>query len=140
MRLADADYRELIRAAIHALDNSHPSNPPNLRFGAAVLAETGTVYASSAFWSDTLSLALHAEHAAIAHAGAHGERRLLAIACVSTEDIEGNRICHPCGLCKQLIYESFRSSHIDTDVVMASLRGTYIAEKISKISPYPWPA
>jgi cytidine deaminase len=139
MTLSADEHRELIQQAVRALDNSNPSNPPNLRFGAAVLTQKGAVYSSSAFWSDTLSLALHAEHAAIAHAAAHGERDLVAVACVSTEDAQGERLCHPCGICKQLLYESFRSSRIDLEVIMASLSGRFIVKHISEITPYPWP-
>jgi cytidine deaminase len=139
MNSASGANDELIQSAIRALDNSHPSNPANLRFGAAVLTGNQSVYASSAFWSDTLTLALHAEQAAIAHAAAHGARDIVAIACVSTEDPQGERFCHPCGICKQLIYESSRGSQIDTLVIMANLNCNYTTETISKLCPYPWP-
>ena len=132
--------RELIRAAITALDGSHPANPANLKFGAAVLSEAGTIYSSSAFWSVTLALALHGEQAALAHAAAHSERRIVAIACVSTEDAEGKRFCHPCGICTQLMYESASDSGIDMEVLMANLQGDAMVKRISEIVPYPWPA
>lgn len=132
-------YDDLIRAAITALDHSHPANPSNLKFGAAVLTESGTIYASSAFWSVTLALALHGEQAALAHAAAHGERRVVALACVSTEDPKGQRICHPCGICKQLIYESASDSGIDIEVVMANLSGEATVKRISELVPFPWP-
>ena len=130
----------LIAEAIAALDRSHPSNPPHLRFGAAVSTSRGTIYSASAFWSDTLTLALHAEHAAVAHAAAHGERDIRAIACVSTEDPVGEGICHPCGLCKQILYESSRGSGIDLEVYMASRNGTFVLKRISELAPFPWPS
>ena len=135
----DAAQRELVAAAIAALDNSHPDNPPNLHFGAAVRSETGAIYASSAFWSVTLALALHGEQAALAHAAAHGDRRIIAIACVSSEDPEGKRFCHPCGICKQLMYESAAESGIDMEVLMGNLEGEAFVTRISEINPYPWP-
>ena len=131
--------QELISAAIKALDGSHPQNPANLKFGAALRTESGMIYSSSAFWSVTLALALHGEQAALAHAAAHSERRIVAIACVSTEDSEGRRYCHPCGICKQLMYESALDSGIDMEVLMANLKGDAIIERISTIVPYPWP-
>jgi cytidine deaminase len=131
--------RQLIEAAIRALEFSHPRNPPNLRFGAAVLTSSGAVYAASAFWSDTLTLAIHAEHAALVHAAIHGDRNVEAIACVSTEDPEGNEHCHPCGLCRQVIYENGRESRRDITVYMANLRGAHIAKTISELMAYPWP-
>ena len=64
----------LVSEAINALDLSHPKNPENLRFAAAVMTPENKVFASSAFWSDTLTLAVHAEHAALVHAAASGHR------------------------------------------------------------------
>ena len=81
------------------------------------------MYSSSAFWSDTLTLALHAEHATLAHGAAHGHRANLAIVCVSIADKNTEELCHPCGICKQLIYESSLSSGIDVLVIMANLKG-----------------
>lgn len=131
--------QQLIEAAIRALELSHPRNPPNLRFGAAVLTSSGAVYSASAFWSDTLTLAIHAEHAALVHAAMHGDRIVEAIACVSTEDPEENEYCHPCGLCRQVIYENRRESGRDITIYMANLRRAYIAKAISELMTYPWP-
>lgn len=137
--LLNMNYSKLILEAISSLDNSHKMNPSNLRFGAAVLTDKGGIYKSSAFWSYTSTLTLHAEQAAIAHAAAHGDKNIVAIVCVSTEDEKGEKFCHPCGICKQLIYESYLDSGIDIDVVMANLKGEYIVKKISEIITYPWP-
>ena len=130
---------ELISAAIKAIQTAHPVNPPNLRFGAAVLTRDGNIYASSAFWSETLSLTLHAEHSALAHAAANNEREILAIASVSTEDEMQNSFCNPCGLCKQLIYESSIFSGIEIKVIMANLKGEYTSAGIFELCPFPWP-
>ena len=108
----------LIREAMLATERSHPANPPNLRFGAAV----------------------HAEQSALAHAAAHNDRQVVAIACVSTEDESGESCCHPCGICKQLLYESSRNSGIDIVVLMANRKGKFVTRKISELSPFPWPA
>jgi cytidine deaminase len=134
------NYNKLIFEAISSLDYSHKLIPSNLRFGAAVLTDTGNIYKACAFWSYTSTLTLHAEQAAIAHAAAHGEKNIVAVACVSTEDEKGEKYCHPCGICKQLIYESSMDSGIDIDVVMASLKGEYVVKKISELVPHPWPA
>jgi cytidine deaminase len=130
----------LIREAIRAIDGSHPANPANRRFGSALQTSSGHVFASSAFWSDTLSLTLHAEHAALAHAAAHNDRQVVAIASVSTEDEHGETYCHPCGICKQLIYENSLSSGIDILVLMANLKGKFTARHISELDLFPWPA
>ncbi len=137
---SDDTHRELVKAAIAALDRSHPANPPDRKFGAALITKAGNVYVSSAYWSETLALALHAEQAALAHAAAHGEREVVALATVSTEDEDGTQLCHPCGICKQLMYESWSDSGIDIEVVMAARNGDYLVKPISEMTPYPWPA
>ena len=139
-RSASDRNAQLVAEAIKALDRSHPANPPDRKFGAALITAAGDIYASSAYWSETLALCLHAEQAALAHAAAHGERDVIALACVSTEDAEGTALCHPCGLCKQLLYESGQSSGHDITVLMAARNGDYKAIQISELSPYPWPA
>jgi cytidine deaminase len=141
---ADLDIKGLaevlIREAIRAIDGSHPANPANRRFGSALQTSSGRVFSSSAFWSDTLSLTLHAEHAALAHAAAHNDRQVVAIACVSSEDEQGEMYCHPCGICKQLIYENSLSSGIDILVFMANLKGKFTVRPISELDLFPWPA
>jgi cytidine deaminase len=129
----------LVEAAIRALSLSHPRNPPNLQFGAAVLAASGEIYTASAFWSDSLTLAIHAEHAALVHAAMHGDRSIVAIACVSTEDPEGKQFCHPCGLCRQVIYESRLESQTEIAIYMANLKGEYLDKTISELMTFPWP-
>jgi cytidine deaminase len=133
------DYTSLVLEAIASLEYSHKLNPKNIRFGAAVLTDTGNIYKASAFWSYSSTLTLHAEQAAIAHAAAHGERNIVAVACVSTEDDNNEKFCHPCGICKQLMYESSIDSGIDIDVVMANLKGKYFVKKLSELVPNPWP-
>ena len=131
--------KRLIGEAVRAIEGSHSSNPKNLLFGSAVQTSSGNVFASSAFWSDTLTLVLHAEHAALAHAAAHNDRDVVAIACVSTEDESGNDFCHPCGICKQLIYENSLYSGIDVHVFMANLKGEFMTKRISELVQFPWP-
>jgi cytidine deaminase len=140
MSMNNDQQKQLIQDAIASLDASHPANPKNLRFGAAVLTSKRNIYVSTAYWSVTLALALHAEQAALAHAAAHGERDIIAISCVSTEDEKREQFCHPCGIGKQLIYESSRDSGIDIQVVMANLKGDSIVKRISELVLFPWPA
>ncbi len=132
-------YSSLIQSAINAISMSHPRHPQQLRFGSAVLTRQGKIYSASGYWSETASLVLHAEQAALAHAAAHDEYDIEIIACVSSEDPQGEKICHPCGVCKQLIYENFINSGIDIEVLMANKKGKYVVKRISELSPYPWP-
>ncbi|MBI3955632.1 cytidine deaminase [Candidatus Gottesmanbacteria bacterium] len=130
-------YQQLVTEAIKALENAYVPDPKGWRFGSAVLTAKGNIYSSGQYYSDTYSLTLHAEQAAIAHASAHGEHEIVAIAGVGTDKPEA--YCHPCGMCKQLLYEKFLRHKIDIDVVMANTKGKYIVKKISELVPYPWP-
>lgn len=133
------DYGLLVRAAIDALAMSHPMQPPALRFGAAVLTASGRMHSAAVFWSATSTLTLHAEHAALSRAACEGERDIVAIACASSEDAAGRAYCHPCGICRQLIYESALFSGREIDVVMANLQGGFKVAKIADLVPDPWP-
>ena len=131
-------YDALVREAIHALEHAYIPDPQGWRFGSAVLTTKGNIYSSGQYYSDTYSLTLHAEQAAMAHAAAHGEHEFIAIASVFSGE-DGKLYCHPCGLCKQLIYENFLRTKRDTDVVMANKSGEYMVKKISELVPFPWP-
>ncbi|MBI1971990.1 MAG: cytidine deaminase [Candidatus Aenigmarchaeota archaeon] len=131
-------YDDLVAAAIAALKNAY-CGASSTRFGAAVLTESGNIYSSGQYFSETYTLTLHAEQAALAHAAAHGEHKITAIACVSTEDSDKEKYCHPCGVCKQLIYESYRKGGATIKVIMANLKGEYEIKDINEIISHPWP-
>lgn len=131
-------YQTLVTEAMQALEHAYIPDPAGWRFGSAVLTKKGNIYSSGQYFSDTFSLTLHAEQAALAHAAAHGEHELVAIASVSSGG-DASAYCHPCGMCKQLIYENFLKTKRDIDVVMANRNGGYIVKKISKLVPFPWP-
>lgn len=132
-------YQTLVIEAIHALDHSYIPDPKGWRFGSAVLTAKGNIYSSGQYFSDTYSLTLHAEQAALAHAAAHGEHEFVAIASVSSGG-DASAYCHPCGMCKQLMHEHFLKTKRDIAVVMANWNGGYIVKKISKLVPFPWPS
>ena len=135
-----ADYKKLVEAAIKSMDNAFnivPGSP--YVYGSAVLTDKGEIYSASNYGSDTASLTLHAEQAALAHAAAHGASKIVAIACAGKEDPEGKKFCHPCGICKQLIWENSLKSGIPVKVVMANLKGEYVVKDIKELVPFPWP-
>lgn len=133
------DQNALVKAAIEALETANvPDNVP--KFGAAVLTANKHIYAGAQYRAETSQLSLHAEQVAVAHAAAHGEYDILAIAVVSTEDELKDDLCHLCGVCKQLIYDLSLVNKHDIDVLMANRKGTFLLKKISELCPYPWPA
>lgn len=134
------DYEKLVKEAIKALDSFYGGDPNSKYiFSSAVLTDKGNIYTASNYISDTASLTLHAEQAALSHAASHKDTRIIAIAMVGKEDPEGEKLCHPCGICKQLIYENSVKSGIQIKVVMANLKGKYVVKDIKELVPYPWP-
>lgn len=136
------DYKKLVKEAIKALDSFYGPDDPDYKwiYGAAVLTEKGNIYAASNYVSDTASLTMHAEQAVLSHAAAHKDTRIIAIAVVAgREDPKGKKFCHPCGLCKQLIWENSMKSGIPVKVFMANLKGKYVVKDIKELVPFPWP-
>ncbi len=101
------EYDLLVRQAIKSLDCFYgPDTNSKYIYGSAVLTDKGNTYSASNYSSDTASLTLHAEQAALSHAASHNDARIVAIAMVGKEDPKGEKLCHPCGICKQLIWEN----------------------------------
>jgi cytidine deaminase len=73
-----------------------------------------------------ITLTMHSESTALAHAAIHGETDVVAITGPN---------CH---ICKQLIYESGLRSGIDI-VVIIEEDGVIKQLPISTMMPYPWP-
>jgi len=136
----EIDYQKLVKEAINALDSFYGGDPASKYiYASAVLTDKGNIYTASNYVSDTASLTLHAEQAALAHAAAHKDTKIIAIAMVGKEDPEGDKLCHPCGICKQLIWENSMKSGIPIKVVMANIKGKFIVKDIKELVPYPWP-
>lgn len=134
------NYELLVQKAIEALDSFYgkDSNSKYV-YASAVLTDKGNIYTASNYSSDTASLTLHAEQAALSHAAAHKDTNIIAIAMVGKEDPNGKEYCHPCGICKQLIWENSLRTGIDVEVVMTNLNGKFIVKKISELVSHPWP-
>ncbi len=135
----DTKYSELVGSAIEALKYAYGIPEGRTVYSSAVLSRTGKVYSASAYGSDTASLTLHGEQAALAHAAAHMDGDIVAIATVSDAEPEDGVFCTPCGMCKQLIWENSLRSGIHIDVIMANKSGKYAVRKIDDLVPFPWP-
>jgi len=128
---------QLIKAARDGLANSYGIEPGKRTFGAAVLTSRGNIFASGVYKSETGTLTLHAEQAVLAHAAAHGEHEIIAIAIISDEN--PSEFTNPCGLCKQLLYENSRRSGLTITVILTNLNGEYQLKELSEFIVYPWP-
>ena len=90
----------LLLAAREARKNSY--SPYSLYpVGAAVLAESGKVYAGCNMENVSYPASLCAERNAIGSAVAAGERKVLAIAVIGSHD----SYTMPCGVCRQVMME-----------------------------------
>jgi cytidine deaminase len=126
MRVDDipqAICEEMLRKAEETRPNSYPL--PN-KVAAVVLTTHGNMYEGVSYHTEIMSLTMHAEATALAHAAIHGEKEIIAITGPN---------CHAC---KQLIGESSVNSGIATVVIMRE--GERILEvPISAMMQYGWP-
>lgn len=134
--------QELIRAARESMKNAFTgtNKPEDIRFGAAVLTKKGNIYSSGQYYSDTYSLTLHAEQSALAHAAAHGEYEIVAIAITGNEPVGKDDSIYPCHMCKQLLWESSLRSKQNTEIILLDEQGNVLERlKLREIINYPWP-
>jgi cytidine deaminase len=95
--------------------------------GAAVLTDSGQVYAGCNIENASYGLTVCAERTAIFKAITAGEKRIIALAVVA--DTAGP--IAPCGACRQVMAEF----HIET-VTMANVGGESRTVKFSELLPY----
>jgi|SRR5579885_257113 len=130
--------QQLITAAKKALHNPYAKDYTVI-FAAAVLTSQGNIYTATQYFSDTYSLTLHAEQAALCHAACHGEGEILAIAVASTESKAHDEFTNPCHMCKQLLYETQRRTGVPLVVLLTNDHNEIMELKFEDMISYPWP-
>jgi len=100
----------------------------NFPVGAAVLAESGRIYAGCNVENASYGATLCAERNAVGAAAAAGERRFLAVAVVAGTPGP----CAPCGVCRQVLAEF----GADLVVIMANLQGEIEIKSIRELLPH----
>jgi len=128
----------LIAEAREALKHPYPKGADTI-YAAAVLTKQGNIYAAAQYFSDTYSLTLHGEQCALTHAAAHGEGDIVAMAITSNEHLKKGEFTYPCHMCKQLLYESQRRSHIPMEIVLFNRHGEIQELTLDDMVSYPWP-
>lgn len=134
--------QKLIEAALEGMRNAYTgtNKPDDFRVGAAVLTSKGNIYSSGQYFSDTFSLTLHAEQAVLAHAAAHGEHEIVAIAVTGNKPSSPGDSIYPCHMCKQLLWESYLRSKQNTELIMLDEEGEILERlRLKEIINYPWP-
>jgi cytidine deaminase len=130
---------QLVKEAILALKNCYPKDSSS-SYSAAVLTDSGEIYSAASYDSYTGSLTLHGEQSALAHAAAHGEGTIHAMAVASTELLAVGEFTPPCHMCKQLLWESRLRSGVPLLIILTNQHGETKEVSIDDLMPLPWPA
>ncbi len=136
--ITEEQKQNLILAAKEALNNPFLGGSKN-KYTAAVLTSRGNIYSAVSYFSDTYSLTLHGEQAALSHAACHGESEIVAIAVASSEDKQTGEFTNPCHMCKQLLYESQKRSGVSMLVILSNNHGETKEIALSDMISFPWP-
>ena len=137
--ITDVEIQKLVLEAKKALKNSYALKN-KINYSASVLTKNGSIYSGVSYFSDTYTLTLHGEQAALAHAAFHGEDEIIAIAVASNEEKNKGEFTNPCGLCKQLMYESQKRSSIPMIVILSNNNDEVKQIKLDDMISFPWPA
>lgn len=141
MNISDSQKQKLVEEAKKALKNSYPpKRESGNSYSAAVLTKEGNIYSAASYVSDTYSLTLHGEQSVLAHAAAHGESEIVAIAITSTEKLEKGEFTPPCHMCKQILHESSLHSGLKMLVILANNNDETKEVDLAEMLPYPWPS
>lgn len=122
--VSEETARQMLERAEAARKNTYPT--PGKGYVVSVLTDKGNIYEGVSYISDTMTLTMHCEMTALAHAAIHGEHTVIAITGPN---------CH---MCKQLIWESALRSGIDIQIIMEE-GGEIKRVPISSLMQYPWP-
>ncbi len=94
------DYQLLVSSAVEAKNNSY-SPYSKFRVGAALLTDTGEIFAGANIENISYSAGICAERVAFGKAISGGHRGFVAIAVAS----DAEDFIYPCGICRQFMAE-----------------------------------
>ena len=122
------EYQALVDAATTARSRAYAPYS-GFQVGAALLGESGRVYAGCNVENVSYGLSSCAERNAVFRAVGDGERRFTAIAVVTAAATPTT----PCGACRQVLSEFAVGD--DMDVVMVTTSGTRKTRRLSALLP-----
>lgn len=96
----DKTEKVLIQKALDTLKHSH-SPHSKFKVGAAILGQSGKVYAGTNIEFDAFTLTVCAERSALFAAISNGEKKFSKIAIATSS----GKFIYPCGLCRQALVE-----------------------------------
>ena len=126
-------FQDLFDAAAKARQNSH-SPISNFKVGAALITETGNVYAGTNAEDPAFNHTIHAEQGAIAQMVAkEGRQKITKLVVVGGQETD-QTVCSPCGHCRQLLVEF---ADDDMEVVVAGPAGDVrLTTTLGQLLPY----
>ncbi|MET0595578.1 MAG: cytidine deaminase [Polyangiaceae bacterium] len=128
----EATWQRLVAAATAAQTRAYAPYS-NYKVGAAVLAQSGAIFAGCNVENASYGLALCAERSAVAHLVAAGEARVAAVAVVT----QGPEPGRPCGLCRQTLAE-FADDDLPIGLALPGDELPRIAERLGDIFAHPF--
>ena len=108
--LSPSEQEQLIQTAINAMESAYAPYS-QFKVGAAVLTDTGEVFAGCNVENASYGLSMCAERNAIANAiisSGEGTITINAIAVTNSQNVA----CSPCGACRQVIWEFGQNAQI----------------------------
>ena len=121
--IPEETIKRVFKSVEETLPNTYPK--PN-KVAAAVLTKKGAIYAGVSYHTDIMSLTMHAEATALAHAAIHGEGEIIAITGPN---------CHAC---KQLLWENAIRFGNDIIILIKEV-GSIKKIPLSSLMLYAWP-
>jgi len=125
-------YQKLVIDACNVRENAYAPYS-HYKVGAALLSEKGNIYSGCNVETVTYSQTTHAERVAINNMVTHGERKIVALCCVS-----GEKASPPCAECRQVIWE-FCCDNSHTEIIGVNSDKSQIEiYEIGEIYPLPF--
>lgn len=121
--IPDEICKEMFQEDEKYLERTYPKPDKVTR---SVLTEEGNTYTGISYHTDVMTLTMHAEMTAYAHAVIHGERSIIAVTGPN---------CH---MCKQLMWENAVRTSIDPTIIIIT-DGQYMKTRLSEMMIQGWP-
>ncbi len=118
--------QELLARALAARERSY-SPYSNYAVGAALLADSGSIYEGTNIENASYGLSVCAERVAMFKAVDAGERSFEKIAIAGAEGV----LCSPCGACRQVLFEFAP----ELDVIMGTGEASFEASTLKELLP-----
>lgn len=121
------NYKLLLEKAYEGRKNAYAPYS-KFKVGAAVLMENDKIYTGCNIENASYGATNCAERTAIFKAISEGNRKICAIAIVSTDD----EYTYPCGICRQVIAEF---ADENTEIILGKKSLEYIVKTLAEILP-----